>query len=593
MTICANHERYRIIGNSRLLPSSCRPKWIGWLSIRSSPMCYENSLQHLEMILLLPQSAWPGQYLRSTCLSLPLQNQHASQAVAQPIKFVKRNKGAFRGYTLPVVATTRKVEGTCIDAWAATSTANAPSAREFHTAIWTGSEMIVWGGLDGSGYSNTGARYNPSTDNWTPTSTTVAPAGRSIHTAVWTGSEMIVWGGVGAGGNILNTGGRYNPMTDSWTPTSTTNAPAARERHVAVWTGSEMIIWGGWATNPLGTGGRYNPVSDSWTATSAINAPSARYNHTGVWTGSEMIVWGGEDFSGSFNTGGRYNPGTDSWTATSTTNAPGARIVHTAVWTGSEMIVWGGANGIEVNTGGRYNPVGDTWLPTSLTNAPARRSGHTAVWSGSEMIVWGGYDGFNDTNTGARYSSSTNSWVATSTIDAPSGRDSHTGVWTGSEMVVWGGIDDSGGLVNTGGRYCGQYPSPTPTATATATPTPTGSPTPPLVHEAWVARYNGSGNGIDEAKAIAVDSSGNVYVTGFSDANGGTDYATIKYSQSGQEEWVARYRGPGNEGQGNAIAVDAAGNVYVTGGIAMCQNPAYATIKYRFDRAPTMGCHLR
>ena len=294
-----------------------------------------------------------------------------------------------------------------------------------------------------------------------------------------------------------------------------------------------------------------------------------------------MIVWGGEDFSSSFNTGGRYNPGTDSWTATSTTNAPGARIVHTAVWTGSEMIVWGGDNnGLEVNTGGRYNPAGDTWLPTSVTNAPTRRAGHTAVWSGSEMIVWAGYDGFNNTNTGARYSSSTNSWVATSTINAPSGRDSHTAVWTGSEMVVWGGIDDSGGLVNTGGRYCGQYPSPTPTATATATPTPTASPTPPLVHEAWVARYNGSGDSLDEAKAIAVDSSGNVYVTGLSDANGGSDYATIKYSQSGQEEWVARYRGPGNEGQGNAIAVDAAGNVYVTGGIAMCQNPAYATIKY-------------
>ncbi len=106
-----------------------------------------------------------------------IENQDASQAVAQPIKFVKRNKGAFRGYTLPVVATTRKVEGTCIDAWAATSTVNAPTAREFHTAIWTGSEMIVWGGLAG-GYSNSGGRYNPATDSWTPTSTIDAPAGR-------------------------------------------------------------------------------------------------------------------------------------------------------------------------------------------------------------------------------------------------------------------------------------------------------------------------------------------------------------------------------------------------------------------------------
>jgi hypothetical protein len=106
--------------------------------------------------------------------------------------------------------------------------------------------------------------------------------------------------------------------------------------------------------------------------------------------------------------------------------------------------------------------------------------------------------------------------------------------------------------------------------------TPTGSPTPPLVHEAWVARYNGSGDSFDAAKAIAIDGLGNVYVTGFSEEQ----YATIKYSQSGQEEWVARYSGPGGEGEGYAIAVDAAGNVYVTGAVGMCLNPAYGTIKY-------------
>ena len=542
-----------------------------------------------QMLRELFQALGSDPFVIAECLARPvlaerlfnsaLRSDHATLAVSQRINSRKTEATRFRGYRLPIVATGLKIEGTCIDAWAATSTVNAPTAREFHTAIWTGSEMIIWGGLAG-GYSNSGGRYNPATDSWTPTGTINAPAGREGHTAVWTGSEMIVWGGTGDGGNVLNTGGRYNPVTDSWTPTSTTDAPAARYSHVAVWTGGEMIVWGGWATNPLNTGGRYNPSTDTWTATSTTNAPSARYNHTGVWTGSEMIVWGGEDFAVAFNTGGRYNPGTDSWTATSTTNAPSARIVHTAVWTGNEMIVWGGdTNGIEVNTGGRYNPVGNTWLPTSLTNAPNRRAGHTSVWSGSEMLLWGGYDGFDNVNTGARYDPGTDSWAATSTINAPSARDEHKAVWTGSEMIVWGGIDDIGRLTNTGGRYCGQYPSPTPTATATATPTPTGSPTPPLVHEAWVARYNGSGDGVDEAKAIAVDGSGNVYVTGFSDGNGGSDCATIKYSQSGQEEWVARYRGPGNEGQGNAIAVDAAGNVYVTGGIAMCQNPAYATIK--------------
>ena len=165
------------------------------------------------------------------------------------------------------------------------------------------------------------------TDNtWTPTSLTNAPDARYLHTAVWTGNEMIVWGG--SNGNGLNTGGRYNPSTDSWTATSNTNAPSGRYGHTAVWTGSEMIVWGGFnGSSYLNTGGRYNPISDSWTATSTTNAPAARQRHTAVWTGTQMIVWGGEGCPiGCFtNPGGRYNPSTDTWTATSATNAPAGR----------------------------------------------------------------------------------------------------------------------------------------------------------------------------------------------------------------------------------------------------------------------------
>src|SRR5439155_26130295 len=101
--------------------------------------------------------------------------------------------------------------------WTNISGINAPTARNGHTAIWTGSEMIVWGGYfndSTSHYLNTGGRYNPATDSWAPTSTSNAPTGRNGHSAVWTGSEMIVWG------SGSNTGGRYNPSTDSWTPTS-------------------------------------------------------------------------------------------------------------------------------------------------------------------------------------------------------------------------------------------------------------------------------------------------------------------------------------------------------------------------------------
>jgi hypothetical protein len=235
------------------------------------------------------------------------------------------------------------------------SIAGAPSVRYDHTAVWTGSQMIVWGGRDGGGERNTGGRYNPTTDVWAATSTSNSPPGRYFHAAVWTGTQMIVWGGRGNG--YLNTGGRYDPVTDTWALTSTTNAPAARQYPTGVWTGTQMIVWGGNALPYFDTGGRYDPTTNAWSSTSIAGAPAGRYAHTAVWTGTELIVWGGnQSGSSSLDTGGRYDPSTDTWAPTSTSNAPQARYNHTAVWTGTRMIVWGGWSGAYLNTGGAYTP---------------------------------------------------------------------------------------------------------------------------------------------------------------------------------------------------------------------------------------------
>ena len=105
-------------------------------------------------------------------------------------------------------------------------------------------------------------------------------------------------------------------------------------------------------------------------------------------------------------------------------------------------------------------------------------------------------------------------------------------------------------------------------------------------NQLWVARYNGPGNGDDEACAIAVDGSGNIYVTGRSIGIGtGYDYATIKYNSDGNELWVCRYDGPGNNSDyANAIAVDGSGNIYVTGrSEGSGTDDDYATIKYDSD----------
>jgi hypothetical protein len=101
--------------------------------------------------------------------------------------------------------------------------------------------------------------------------------------------------------------------------------------------------------------------------------------------------------------------------------------------------------------------------------------------------------------------------------------------------------------------------------------------------EQWVSRYNGPGNGEDDAVGVVLDNAGNVYVTGASEGSGGAfDYATIKYNQSGDQQWVVRYQGPGNSYDlARAIAVDDSGNVYVSGNsVGLGTGSDYTTIKY-------------
>ena len=93
----------------------------------------------------------------------------------------------------------------------------------------------------------------------------------NLITTVWTGTEMIVWGGA--------TGSRYNPLTDTWVAINATGAPLAARYHTAVWTGTEMIIWGistDWTTN---VGGRFNPATNNWTSINTAGAPARRTDY--------------------------------------------------------------------------------------------------------------------------------------------------------------------------------------------------------------------------------------------------------------------------------------------------------------------------
>jgi YVTN family beta-propeller protein len=137
-------------------------------------------------------------------------------------------------------------------------------------------------------------------------------------------------------------------------------------------------------------------------------------------------------------------------------------------------------------------------------------------------------------------------------------------------------VDDSGNVYVTGSSSWGPL-TPPYTDYVTVKYDSSGK-------EQWVARYDGPGHDEDIPRAIAVDKSGNVYVTGQSKPNpedSDWNYATIKYDASGEEQWVARYSGPRNSNVASGIAVDALGNVYVTGS---SYGPGiydeYATVKY-------------
>lgn len=355
------------------------------------------------------------------------------------------------------------------DDWEQRATADVLKGRSSHSAVWTGKELLVFGG-EGMGISfGDGARYDFAKDEWRLLPKENAPSSRTTHSAIWTGKEMFVWGGFGGtnGNDVLrDDGARYNPSGNKWTPVSTQNAPAGRFNHTAVWTGSEMIVWGGYtdsrswyqgarANAHLNSGGRYHTARDGWKEVSLKNAPGKRFHHVAVWTGKEMIVWGGCDTDRALGDGARYNPATDTWQPLSTKGAPAGRMMPVAVWTGKEMLVWGGSTRGDSPTyfsdGGRYDPATDTWKPLSMENAPMGRQFGMAAWSGKEMIVWGGvndsqvssvWDANRYVGTGARYNPAADTWTEITEHGAPPARLTR-GVWAGDGLVIFGGYNNA------------------------------------------------------------------------------------------------------------------------------------------------------
>lgn len=247
-------------------------------------------------------------------------------------------------------------------------------------------------------YHVDGAAYEPATDSWrTIADFPLDP--RRDAASVWTGKELLVWGGytVNVGPvEFFADGAAYDPATDSWRVLE--DAPLApRAGHAAVWTGSELLIYGGavdMEVNTVSDGAAYDPETDTWR--SIADGPSARgnpamwFNGAG-WTGEEMLVWFGQ------GEGGRYHPATDTWKPLAAAPFQGSRLVRArnVEWTGTHLLTWGGWTDTDLDDygpqsdGAAYDPATDAW--TLLPDSPlARRDGHSLTWTGQSMVVWGG-----------------------------------------------------------------------------------------------------------------------------------------------------------------------------------------------------------
>lgn len=337
----------------------------------------------------------------------------------------------------------------------------SPSARAGHSAVWTGTEMIIWGGVS-TGYLNDGARYDPVKKTWHSMSKINAPSMRSGHFADWTGTEMIIWGGSDAN-NSLRSGARYNPTTDTWTPITTSGSPSLRSGSTAIWTGTELIVWGGTSLPggpKLNTGARYNPSTNTWGAITTSGAPTARVGHSAVWTGSEMIIYGGGDTTNPrVNNGARYNPLNNTWTSFAGANAPYA-IGHKAVWTGSTMIIWRGTGGPGFGDYGQlpiyiYNFALNAWTMVDAADAPDVTSDFGMAWTGSKVMVFGGVNSSTGSysDQGYIFNPGNNTWSNINQSSSLGFRSKLSLLNVGGKMIVWGGYYDVFGFYEDGACY--------------------------------------------------------------------------------------------------------------------------------------------
>ncbi len=323
--------------------------------------------------------------------------------------------------------------------------ADAPiSGRTGHQAVWTGSEMLIWGGDPGLSREGepldeaTGAAYDPATDRWrvlpeAPLDRTHAAAG------AWTGEEMLVWGGyvrVADGRRTLKLdGAAYKPAGNSWR--SIPEAPLSGSLPaVGTWADSELVVVEGGAEGvPAGTQGMaaaYDPNRNRWRSLPTLEVPTDVWATSIAWTGTEVVVLLHPNRGRSV--GFALELGEDAWRPLFDAPLLGLNTEPDVTWTGSELVVVSFAHeGVDDAPANQtyaalYDSTADRWRTSAAP--PEQPPPASPVWANSR-VIWA---------SGVAYDPAADHWLTLPAVDDRP-REFPSAVWTGSELVVWGGSE--------------------------------------------------------------------------------------------------------------------------------------------------------
>lgn len=328
--------------------------------------------------------------------------------------------------------------------------ADAPGPRLQLGTIWTGEELIVWGGRlppppnyglvsaeDANRASTEHWSYSPATGAWTRLPFENAPDPRYPPVLTWTGREVLVWGGANIDPLLLEpygsgptNGGRYDPRAKVWSSMAT-GGRAPRWDTLGVFTDHELVVY-----SPPGTErnappfAAYDPARDTWRPLDAQGHADEAFV-SAFWTGAEVVFlgthgislldpvtqawrvvpdalglfpapdrvmpkggWGGRELLVAMGPRvARYTPSMDAWTEVLVPDAMRGRVAEAAppVYTGALWLVLPEPNRMQTDFSGLfYDPLGDRWGELPTTNAPLPSDDRTYTWIGDAVVVWGG-----------------------------------------------------------------------------------------------------------------------------------------------------------------------------------------------------------